>query len=294
MAQKRDLAAEKARKQKIMLAVAGVVLVGLGAIQVPKLMKGSSEPAAAPAPAAAVTPTPTPTPTPTSPGAVAPTATKAKPVAFVAGVGLPGTPVASAAKSQLASFTLFQPNDPFVQQVSDEAAAAAADSSGTVKPAKDTGGNAAPAADVPTASSGGSTATDGGGSSPAADKPAITYATVDFDGKPEQLQVKEKFPKADPMFVLVSLKKKQAKIGVAGGTFDDGGGTVTLKLGKKVTLLNTATGVRYELKLVYTGSEPETIESFTTKDGQQTAPADGSTAAPADGAAATTTSTSTP
>jgi hypothetical protein len=65
------------------------------------------------------------------------------------------------------------------------------------------------------------------------------------------------------MFVLVSLKKKQAKIGVAGGTFDDGA-TVTLTFGKKLTLANTATGVRYELKLVYTGSQPEVIESFST------------------------------
>ena len=61
------------------------------------------------------------------------------------------------------------------------------------------------------------------------------------------------------------MKKKQAKIGVAGGSFDDGQ-AVTLKLGKKVTLVNTATGVRYVLKLVYTGAQPEVIEGFTTDD----------------------------
>ena len=69
------------------------------------------------------------------------------------------------------------------------------------------------------------------------------------------------------MFVLVSLKKKQAKIGVAGGSFDNGK-TVTLKLGQKLTLVNTATSVRYQLKLVYTGTEPETIEGFSAGDGQ--------------------------
>ncbi len=68
-----------------------------------------------------------------------------------------------------------------------------------------------------------------------------------FDGKPQQLQVKQKFPKGEPLFVLVSLKKKQAKIAVAGGSFDDGN-NVTLTLGKKLTLLDTATGVRYELE----------------------------------------------
>ncbi len=76
-------------------------------------------------------------------------------------------------------------------------------------------------------------------------------------------KVDKEFPKGAPLFVLVSLKKKLAKIGVAGGTFDDGQ-TVTLTVGKKMTLVDTATGVRYELKLVYTGSVPEQIESFST------------------------------
>ena len=48
---------------------------------------------------------------------------------------------------------------------------------------------------------------------------------------------------------------------------------MTLKLGKKVTLVNTATGVRYVLKLVYTGAQPEVIEGFTTASGAATADA---------------------
>jgi hypothetical protein len=90
------------------------------------------------------------------------------------------------------------------------------------------------------------------------------YATIDFNGKPQQLKVKDTFPTADPLFVLRSVSKKQAKISVAGGSFD-GGEPVTLKRGKTVTLVNTATGVRYELKLVYTGATPEVIEGFTTE-----------------------------
>ena len=91
----------------------------------------------------------------------------------------------------------------------------------------------------------------------------IIYATIDFNTKPQQVQVKGTFPTPEPLFVLRSLTKKQAKISVAGGSFD-GGKPVTLKLGKKVTLVNTATGVRYVLKLVYTGAQPEVIEGFTT------------------------------
>lgn len=271
-AQKTDIAAEKARKQKIVLAVAGVLLVGLAVIQVPKLMKGDSAPAAAPvaetAPAAAATPTATPT----TAAAVTTTtvAVTGKPAAFVAGVGLPATHVPAPAKSQLASFTLFAGGDPFVQQVSDATGADGA----TAAPSQPAADSAPP---EPTASQGdGGTASSGSGSSAQA-QPPIDYATIMFEGKPQQLQVKDTFPKGDPMFVLVSLKKKQAKIGVAGGAFDDGQ-TVTLALGKKVTLLNTATGVRYVLKLVYTGSQPEVIEGFTTK-------ADQPPAAPADGGA---------
>ena len=45
----------------------------------------------------------------------------------------------------------------------------------------------------------------------------------------------------------------QAKIGIAGGALASGAGTVTLRPGKPVTLVNTADGTRYELKLVSTG-----------------------------------------
>jgi hypothetical protein len=96
------------------------------------------------------------------------------------------------------------------------------------------------------------------------------------DGKPQQLKVKQKFPTKSPLFVLVSLKKKQAKIGVAGGSFDDGQ-NVTLAFGKKVTLVDTATGVRYELKLVYSGSAPEELEGFSTGKGSTTVDASAGT-----------------
>lgn len=264
MAQNPDIAAAKARKQKIILAAAGVALVAMAVIQVPKLMKSDSQPAAstaAPIPAAAATPTATATAV-----VVSSTTRTFKPAAYVAGVALPGGSVAVVAKnpSKLVSFTLFEAKDPFVQQVGDEtgttqSAAPAASSTETAAPA--TGGEPA--------------ATGDAGTSAAPPLPVI-YATVMFDGKPQQLQVKQKFPKGDPLFVLVSLKKKQAKIGVAGGSFEDGQ-NVTLTLGKKLTLLDTATGVRYELKLVYTGTAPEQIEGFSTA-AQPAAPAGGTAA----------------
>jgi len=59
------------------------------------------------------------------------------------------------------------------------------------------------------------------------------------------------------------VKKGAVQIGVAGGSLE-GGKPATLKLGKKLTLVNSATGERWVLKLVYTGTEPETLETFST------------------------------
>jgi hypothetical protein len=264
-------------------------------IQVPKLMKGESQPAAAPAaestsapgataadPASAAAPATATAPAAAVTPSVTTSAFATKPAAFVAGVGLPGTRLAPAAKSQLASFTLFQPGDPFVQQVGEETGATAESAAPAAQPAPE-----GPAAEGPTATQGGSTPAGGAAPAAQAQQPAVAYATVMFNGNPEQLEVKGKFPANDPIFVLVSLKKKQAKVGVAGGSFE-ASETVTLTLGRALTLVNTATGVRHVLKLVYTGTAPEVIEGFSTKADQQAdAPADGSTVSAAPTATAT-------
>jgi hypothetical protein len=259
MAQKPDIAAAKAKKQKIILAVAGIALVGLAVMQGPKLLKGDSPPVPATAETStAPVGTGTAAPTPVAVVVTSPSVTS-KPAAYVAGVGLPGGSKVVVASSQLASFTLFEVKDPFVQQADDTAATDAA---------------AAGSAAAGSAASTTPEATGATGASAAPPPPPIAYATIMLNGKPQQLQVKvdKEFPKGAPLFVLVSLKKKQAKIGVAGGSFDDGK-NVTLTLGKKLTLVDTATGVRYELKLVYTGTAPEQIEGFSTAPDQSAAPA---------------------
>ena len=277
MARKRDeLAAAKAKKQKTILIIGGVLLLAVAAIQVPKLMKKDAPPEAVSA-----TATEAPIETGTSAGVVTGTTPAGAPVAVaqtktgavVAGVALPGATVVSVAPSQLASFTMFEVKDPFVQQDTGPAAADAASDPFF----SDTGGDAStPPADA------GSDGTSNGQAAPQPPPPPIIYATIDLDGKHQQTQVKGKFPAAEPLFVLRSLTKKNAKIGVAGGSFDDGQ-AVTLVYGKKLTLVNTATGVRYVLKLVYTGATPEVIEGFTTKASQP------ATTAAAAGAATTAT-----
>jgi hypothetical protein len=53
------------------------------------------------------------------------------------------------------------------------------------------------------------------------------------------------------MFTLVSLTAKAAKIAIAGGSLATGAKTVTLPVGKTITLMNTADGTRYEF--IYLG-----------------------------------------
>jgi hypothetical protein len=263
-------AAAKAKKQKIVLIVGGVVLLALGALQGPKLLKhGGSEAAPPPAsvgnsdggttgasqavsqPSAAVV-TPAITPAVVASG---------KTVGVVAGVPLTAAASVKPATNQLVSFTLFEAKDPFVPG-----------EDGSVTPTDQAAG--VQGATPPAGTDGQPPAAP---SSPATGQPAaappvktapepIVYATIDFDGKPQQLKVKDDFPADQPLFVLRSVKKKSAKIAVAGGSFDDSE-TFTLKLNKKVTLVNTATGVRYEIKLVYTGAAPEVIEGFSTTPG---------------------------
>lgn len=261
MATKKDkttLAAQKARKQKIIAIAGGVVLLGLAAIQGPKLLKQLNPPAPKQA-AAAVTPA-----APTSPAAAAaPSGAPAVPAgrytstAVLAGVTLPGgTLVAHAEDGKLTSFSLFEPKDPFVPQVSDTPAAPTPPAAGTAA------GGSPFAPGTPTTPAAGNV-----GTAPA-DTPAVApakpaFATIEVNGKAQQLTLKDVFPKDTPTFVLVALTRSAAKIGVAGGAFSSGK-TLPLKLGKQVTLVDTATGVRYALKLVYAGAEPEQTEGFTS------------------------------
>ena len=43
-------------------------------------------------------------------------------------------------------------------------------------------------------------------------------------------------------------------MGIAGGAYSGGGKTTTLRIGRPLTLVNTATGARYRISLVSVGS----------------------------------------
>ena len=229
--------AGRERKQKIFVAVGGVLLVLLLVfVTLPKVLGGgSSSPEAAG--------TDTTSTTSTVPGQVAPPPT---------GTGSP-TPAAAgvpvAATTKLSSFSAFRQKDPFVQQVAtpEQAAAAAASSAAP----EDAGKAAKGTKDE------GSTQKFSVGA-----KAAATSTIVTVNGARQVVAPGARFPAADPLFVLVAEKPeaKAIEIGVVGGAYSGGGRTTTLKVGRSLTLVNTTTGAKYKISLVSVGSGEQAEE----------------------------------
>jgi len=88
--------------------------------------------------------------------------------------------------------------------------------------------------------------------------------------------VKGTFPATENIFRLVSIAKdgKSVQVGIVGGSFDSGQPTATLKLGDKLTLVNTADGTRYviELKAKCAGLEDQPGGTQTTATPTQPVP----------------------
>ena len=228
MAKKFDAKA-KAKRQKIIAAVLGVLLLGVLAYEVPSLMKSMNK--KPPAPVAAATPAPAGAPVAGGPVAAAPVS------APVPSTTLSDSdPLAQAGSGQLLSFDRFSSKDPFVQQVdtTDCGSGAPTCTPATPQPAK--AKKTQPKPTIP--------------ATPTQPAPAPTGARISVNGTSELVAVGKTFPSSDPVFRLVSLTKTTAKIGIAGGSLSTGAATATLTKGKKVTLMNTADGTRYELILV--------------------------------------------
>lgn len=86
---------------------------------------------------------------------------------------------------------------------------------------------------------------------PAAPVTAPTSVAISTNGACESLAVNATFPGTEDIFRVLSIAKdgKSVKIGVVGGAYDSGEGAATLRLGQKLTLVNTADGTRYVLLL---------------------------------------------
>ncbi|MGE5275187.1 MAG: hypothetical protein ACM3QU_15675 [Verrucomicrobiota bacterium] len=290
----KSLAERRVRRQKIFIAVGSVVLLAVLGFELPKIMGGKGGQSAAPH--AATT--------------VAGTSAGAGALAPVPAGQLPGTDVVVVQRdsNQLISFGLFKSKDPFVQQLTTNAtttpSAPPTPAPGQTTPAS-TEPNP-PVAVVPVGSPSSTTPSPGPpalpgtttpSGTPTAPAPIPTEALIATNGICEQVAVKGTFPATENIFRLVSIAKdgKSVQIGIVGGSFDSGQPTATLKLGDKLTLVNTADGTRYviELKSKCAGLPVQQGGAQTTTSPQPPPTTPVAPAPPAPTTTATTTTTDT-
>jgi hypothetical protein len=257
MAKKKFDPKAKAKRQKVMAGAGGLLLLVLLAIQVPRTMKlmhpgSQSTEASRPTSTSASGAQPLAPPTLDGGSTTGTAAVGATPIAAPTtadGISDAASPLPPGA-GQLVSFSKFKSKDPFQQQVTlgcgsdSSATAAGCPASGSAVAA--TTPSSGSLAVQPTQTSR-TTATRAPGSGASA-----TTATISVNGSSGSVTVGASFPASQPLFTLVSLTRAAAKVGIAGGSYESGAPTVTLNLGKTVTLQNTSDGTRYSLRLVAT------------------------------------------
>ena len=234
MASRVNTAKAKEKKQKIIAAVGGVLLLALLAYQVPKLMKHGQH---APVPQSG---NPSATASTTTPGSTAaPTAT--------------GTAQLTASNTKLASFTLFSSKDPFVPRVSDKipsSTPATSTPAATTPPAAST---STPKGSGPMFGTvdGPATATPSPtGGTTAAPSSQLPGATLKLNGTKIRVQLGQAFPKNQPIFRLAGIKKGSVRIALVKGGLADGTSAVTLAKRHPLTLVNTADNKRWTIVLL--------------------------------------------
>jgi hypothetical protein len=259
MAKKKIDPKAKAKRQKIIAGVGGVLLLAILAIQVPrtmKLMNSSQDQSASSTPSTTTTSgTPPLAPpslagssTTSSAGGSGALASSSEPTS-ADGVSDP-SPLPPGA-GQLISFSRFKSKDPFKQQIVTSCGADATSASATGTSCAAGARNAPKKAAAKTATPG--ITLPAPRSAPARVQSAKpTRAVISVNGLNSTVSVGAAFPSGAPVFTLVSLKRSWAKIGIAGGSYESGAATVTLTKGKAITLMNTADGTRYVLRLVST------------------------------------------
>lgn len=264
----------KEKKQKIILAVGGVIFLALLGLQGPKtLAKMNQKPP--PLPGQVLPPTGLP-PGQTTPSLAAPSLAGGNATPAVAGGGGGGANPAAGdgpasklavfeispdpVQGQLRTFSRFASKDPFQQQLQVDASGnqitptaspsgAPSSPGGLLGGSGPSGGGGGGGATTPGGSSGG---TSGGGSSPPATSVSAVKISVN-DGTATTVSVGSDFPADNPLFHLLAATTAAAKVTIAGGAYADGRTAVTLRVGKPVTLQNTADGTRYKLVLVGVG-----------------------------------------
>jgi hypothetical protein len=226
-----DVREAKDRRAKRLAIGGAVLLAAVLAFEMPKVLKGHGSSSSAP-PAATTT---------TTPGYGASTTPTGSPLASAAVLPAPSAKLTTSdlaprrSKSELYSFSHFAGKDPFVQQVS--------------------------ASDITSSPSGVGGGGGGGGSaSKSTATPAQTTSArmlartgvvmLQVNGKTQSVKVGGSFPSSNPLFKLVSFSHGLVRIGIASGSYQSGAQTVSLASGRTLTLVDTADGIRYRIRLL--------------------------------------------
>jgi hypothetical protein len=264
------LAKKRVRRQKQIIAVGSVLLLGILGFQLPKMLGGHNKTAGPALTTATASTTAGAAPASPSPLAAAPfTGTLAD---------TDGIPLAPNT-SQLLSFGLFKSKDPFVQQLVTVAKPAAAPSAPPNAPLQKKPATASPKgaptattptpavvliptvvpppgsvttpATTPTTPGQVITPTEAPNGAPTTTTPTGPTVFLSTNGVCEQVPVDGTFPGDEDVFRVVEVAKtgKWVKIAIVGGSYDSGQATATAKLGVKLTLVNTADGTRYLIVL---------------------------------------------
>jgi hypothetical protein len=234
----------KAKRQKIIAVVGGVILVVLVAWRVPPVIALMNKKP----PAQGSTPVTAPVPVAPIPGApVSPDV----PPASSSGSGdlADSDPVPVAGPGQLVSFGRFVSKDPFAPQAGKRCAD---DNGASVACPASTPGSTAAKPKTPIKAPEPDVSEPDSMPTPKSPAPGTGRAQISVNGQTEGVSVNTTFPSADPVFKLVSVSVKSAKIAVDGGSYATGAGAITLRKGEAVTLVNTADGTRYLVVLVST------------------------------------------
>jgi hypothetical protein len=219
------------RRSKILLAIVGVVFLGVLALQLPKFLKGSGGGAAAVAPPTAA-------------------ATSTAGVAVSAGGVVP---------TQLHSFSRFAPKDPFKPRVdlgsASPGGAASAGSSGSTSSAPVANPKPAPKKSPPPISF---TVTQKQQQAQQLKPtgPMVPAVLIKINGKKRVLALGALFPTKAPVFQIVGLTRDTVSIRLIGGTLSGGQQTLKVLRGHPVTLLNGTAGTRYLLALIKPTTAP--------------------------------------
>ena len=226
-----DLAQAKDRRMKKVAAGLSVVLAIVLAFEVPKMLNHGGSGSSSPPPAA----TPSGSSS-ASAAATTPSGTAAAAVTPVASTKLPTSDLLPRAnKSQLYSFSRFTGKDPFQQQLGSSTQSPSAGQQSSSSSKSSSSGNGATA--VPPKHSSRTLAVTGA-------------ARIAVNGRVQVVRVGASFPSANPLFRLVSVSNGVARIGIASGSYSSGAQTVSLLAGRSLTLVDTADGIRYQLRLL--------------------------------------------